>query len=1275
MPDSSPPQRRSTSKSPSILPEELTNRPSPLHSQHSDTDTDTAAATTTAVEPLGPPPTPTTRTTTATVNTTTTTRTKSSRHTASTTAIGILGPVRHPSQNDYRIANSPITALTSSSESGVSTLQVSDSILPSLDPSPDTHPIAPASAQSLFTGTNRTRRGEYDNYHGDHPTQHPEDLIIPGTQSPSLGPHGLQVLPEDVTEEQAGDTSFTPASNKDASYSDPNNSLENSNKSSDDSFSKANQSADSQQSNTSTRSNISDPDRSSGHGSGSQPSGSQNSGSQNSGSQRSTSSRSGRGSHRTSGSPFSGGSQRGYHSSASPGNSSLDSQVSQVSHASQHSVMSFAGVKTSTPRKEEHSQQSTPSDPSPAVSQQSPLGTYSTNPDSQQYPTQESQLHGRSPTVTVQMSRQVQRSSQEIISLQLPTAGVDQRGIVGQKRVADQDDHLTLPLDDFGPDPPPDDVEAGFQEAEASFTQASSSQSRGRTYKDDDDDAGVGEITSQDIHSPLQSPSPANSKKRSQRDEEDDDVGSPNKESFRYEFLPSDGEEDKSGAERSSIATSHLELHYTMDDATDSLSIQPQSRSRPPSRTGADETSSPPAIRPNSPTSASQPLEGPMVTQKLSNPVRSRTPSLPSSPPSIAKTSAVNPKSKGRPTRSPRRHDSQPEELPSSQNSGSSQSGLTSFSDRLQTVVVETDAEIKLRAAVEIKRRRTVSSKDLQEEVASSVLSEADTFWVSSGTEVMPKVVTTQEKPAPRERSRSGSQEIASYPNEQPSETEIEEHLALRGKGKEKAVDEGDENVLSSAVGPSSRTRSATSPSKSPARPRINSPSQLRRKGSRGGSASIPSTRTNPPRRTHSRVEVMRLYKASDPVWAHWNRDYYAGTVEGEELNKYKVHFLDGDTSVCESGEMRPLRLQLGAEVLAGRKEEGKKEEGKKEILNYLATVEGFQISKELHQSRVDVRFEDNAAANVALRHVVLTQDMMDKLDRDIDWDMEDPSVSAADLLSQPGPSSAEASTPPSTPRRGKGLSRVTSTGISTPSRRGRSEALSSSASTTPTRRGKEGGIFKDFKFVISLGDDAKVKDKERIVKNINDGKGEVLEDFSKLVGIHRSDPQTNVVLIAYTHLRTPKYMDALAMNIPRLSHRWVDACLDAGQLLPYHHYRLPTGFSRELGAIVSNEPINDRGIFDGLRIGLCGSDLMKKWMDKLKAAGATVVKVTARSGPMSCNYIVFVGADDHKEFCNKHGPMPSLAEEWLIQCMINQRIVAIGEHPTYTDFNKHPDA
>ncbi|KAF9539098.1 hypothetical protein EC957_005804 [Mortierella hygrophila] len=1241
MPDSSPPQRRSTSKSPSILPEELTNRPSHLHSQHSDTDTGTAAATTTAVEPLGPPPTPTTRTTTATVTTTTTTRTKSSRHTASTTAIGVLGPVRHPSQNDYRITNSPITALTSSSESGVSTLQVSDSILPSLDPSPDTHPIAPASAQNLIPGTGHTRRGDYDNYHGDHPTQHPEDLIIPGTQSPSLGPHGLQVLPEDVTEEQAGDTSFTPASNKDASYSDHSNSLTSSNKSSDDSFSKANQSADSQQSNTSTRSNHSDPDRSSGLASGSQNSGSQLSGSQQSSSQKSTSN-------------------------------------SQVSHASQHSVMSFAGVKTSTPRKEELSQHSTPTDPSPAISQQSPLGTYSTNPDSQQYPTQEGQLHGQSPTVTVQMFRQVQRSSQEITPLQLPTTGVDQRGISGQRRVTDQDDPLTLPLDDFGPDPPPDDVEAGFQAAEASFTQASSSQTREKTYKDDDDDDdddGVGEITSQDIHSPLQSPSPANSKKRTQRDEDDDDVGNLGKESFRYEFLPSDGEEDKSGAERSSIATSHLELHYTMDDPTDSMSIQPQSRSRPPSKTSADETSTPPAIHPSSPTSASQPLDVPIVTQKSSNPVRSRTSPLPPSPPPITKTSAVNTKSKSRPARSPRRHASQPEELPSSQNSGTSQSGLTSFSERLQTVVVETDAEIKLRAAVEIKRRRTVSSKDQQEEVASSVLSEADTFWVSSGTEVPAKVATTQEKSAPRARSRSGSQEIASYPNEQPSETEIEEHLGVRDKGKEKAVDEDDESALSSAAGPSSRTRSAISPSKSPARPRINSPSTLRRKGSRGGSVSTLSTRTNPPRRTHSKIEILRPYKMSDPVWAHWNKDYYAGTVEGEESNKYKVHFLDGDTSVCERGDMRPLRLQLGAEVLAGRKEEGRKEEGKKEMLNYPATVEGFQISKELHQSRVDVRFEDNVAANVALLHVVLTQDMMDNLDRDIDWDMEDLSVSAADLLSQPDPSSAEASTPPSTPKRGKGLSRVASTGISTPSRRGRSEALSSLAPATPTRRGKETGIFKDFKFVISLGDDAKAKEKEKIVKNINDGKGEVWEDFSKLVGIHRSDPQTNVVLIAYTHLRTPKYMDALAMNIPRLSYRWVDACLDAGQLLPYHHYRLPTGFSRELGAIVSTEPINDRGIFDGLRIGLCGSDLMKKWMDKLKAAGATVVKVTARSGPMSCNYIVFVGADEHKEYCNKHGPMPSLAEEWLIQCMINQRIVAIREHPSYTDFKKLPDA
>jgi hypothetical protein len=203
-------------------------------------------------------------------------------------------------------------------------------------------------------------------------------------------------------------------------------------------------------------------------------------------------------------------------------------------------------------------------------------------------------------------------------------------------------------------------------------------------------------------------------------------------------------------------------------------------------------------------------------------------------------------------------------------------------------------------------------------------------------------------------------------------------------------------------------------------------------------------------------VEILRSYKVNDPVWAPWNKDYYAGTVESEEANKYNIHFLDGDSSTCESGDMRPLRLQLGAEVLAGRKEVGKKD-----FSNYPATVEGFQITRELHQSRVDVRFEDdNKALNVALLRVCLTQDMMDKMDRDINWDMVESGTAASDQLSQPEPSSAEASTPPSTPRRGKGLTRVTSTGVSTPGRRGRSEALPSSAPTTPSRRAKGNQSF-----------------------------------------------------------------------------------------------------------------------------------------------------------------------------------------------------------------------
>ncbi|KAG0300230.1 hypothetical protein BGZ97_003332 [Linnemannia gamsii] len=1034
------------------------------------------------------------------------------------------------------------------------------------------------STQSSSPGAGRSRPGGHDNYyHIDHPTQDTGELIIPGTQSPSLGPHGLQVLPEDVTEEQAGYTSFTPASNRDASYSDHNNSGSSANKSSDDSFNKPDQSIDSQQSNTSSRGHASDHALSprGGHASGS---GSQNSGSQNS------------------------------------GNSSLDSQMSQ---ASQHSIMSFAGVKTSTPRKDEPSQHSTPSDPSPAVSQQSPLGTYSANPDSQQSPTQESQPHGGSPTVKVQMSRQAQRSSQERRPLQQLAVEHDQRDIAGQKKVVDQDDQATLPFDDFGPDLRPDDVEAGFQEAEASFTQASSSQAHRRIYKDDDD--YVGEITSQDIHSPMGPSPPAKSKKRIQRNEDDEDVGTQSNEPVTHvEYLSSEEEGGKSVEDRSSIAVSALILHLSPSpNASASLTPLPVLRSRPSTRAGADETSPPPTRYPESPTSASHPQDEPIFTKKPSNPERSRTPPLPDSPPPITKASAATLKSKGHSTWSPRRPASQPDELPSSQNSGGSQSGSSSYSRKMGPFM----AEQRRIQEIEKSKRRRLSPETQQVEVQSSVGSEEQIFWVGNETGASAKVTTAQEKAIPRSRSRSISQEIASYPNDQPSEVEIEEHLGLRDKGKGKTVDRDNGGVSSSVTGPSSRTRSATSPSKSPPRPRINSPSQLRRKGSRGGSASTPSTRTNPPRRTHSKVEILRSYKVNDPVWAPWNKDYYAGTVESEEANKYNIHFLDGDSSTY-------------------------------------------------------VRFEDdNKALNVALLRVCLTQDMMDKMDRDINWDMVESGTAASDQLSQPEPSSAEASTPPSTPRRGKGLTRVTSTGVSTPGRRGRSEALPSSAPTTPSRRAKDSGIFKDLKFVLSLGGVLSDEETKEIRKTIKAANGEVLEDFTKVIGTHRSDPQTNVVLVAHTHLRTPKYMDALAMNIPRLSLRWLDACIDAGQLQPYQHYRLPTGFSRGLGTIVSNEPINDRGIFDGLRIGLCGGALQRNWSDKLKAAGATVVKLTAQSGLMSCNYIVFVGAEHHKEYCAKNGPLPSLAEEWLIQCMINQRVVAIMEHPSYTDFTKYPDA
>ncbi|KAF9909248.1 hypothetical protein EC991_008885 [Linnemannia zychae] len=826
------------------------------------------------------------------------------------------------------------------------------------------------------------------------------------------------------------------------------------------------------------------------------------------------------------------------------------SQFSQVSN------VSFAGIAHSTPR-EEPSQLSTPSNPSPGDSQISPLGTYSTAAGSQQYPTQDTQGPVRSPTINAQLSRQ----------------GIAQKiNVVMYTRVTEtataveHDDNATQPLDLFGPDPRPDDVEASFEEEEVSYTQGSSGPAP-RNFAADDENAEVDEITSQDINSPFEAtPSPAKPKGRTE-DGDGEDVRGP----AHVEYLSSDDDD----ASKLSVHDSTIHLHLTQDlsASNSSFPIQSLTRSRPASRTDADKILPPSTTRHGKLPESSQHLEEPIITQK---PLDSQQPddsSLPPSQTSLVEEPFTTSKRKPRSARSPRPSASQLEDVPSSQNSGSSLTGSSSYSRRMRPLEEEFKAELK----ADPKRRRVLSS-DKPTDVPSSV---EDEFWESSVTESQAKVTVIQEKRVSRTRSRPISQDTSSFPSGQLSQAENEDQPGLTDKGKSKAAEK------------------------------------------------------------------------DDTVWARWLKGrYWAGVIQDKIDNKYNVLFLDRNELDCEADELRPLKLQLGTEVMA-------RKTAKKE---YPAILEGVHTMREFAQSRLDIRFEDKTEANVALGEIYLTQEMMDKLDDHIDWDMDnlraitgEQSSQSESIPSEPSTPrrSSSTSVPPSTPRKGKDRSELARYGSAAPltPRRGRSEAVSSAEIITPTGSGKDEGI------------------KKKIVE----GAGSIAEKFPQVIGRHPSDLQSNVVLISYTHLRSPKYFDALAMNVPRLSYRWVESCIKNHQLQSPQHYKLATGFSKELETVVSTEPVNDFGIFDGLEIGICGGTtaFMKDCKNRLKAAGAAVVKVTPEKGPMSCNFVVFSDTQQYTAYCKENTDIPPLSREWLYQCLINQRIMGINGHPSYTELEE----
>ncbi|OGM43584.1 putative DNA damage repair protein (Rad9) [Aspergillus bombycis] len=132
-------------------------------------------------------------------------------------------------------------------------------------------------------------------------------------------------------------------------------------------------------------------------------------------------------------------------------------------------------------------------------------------------------------------------------------------------------------------------------------------------------------------------------------------------------------------------------------------------------------------------------------------------------------------------------------------------------------------------------------------------------------------------------------------------------------------------------------------------------------------------------------------------------------------------------------------------------------------------------------------------------------------------------------------------------------------------------------------------GIFAGMVFAVSYGEND--ESKTRITRMILDNDGRILHDgFNELFDLPSSRPAVTpsksptpatsnnqfrltggaedvgfACLIADKHSRRPKYMQALALNLPCLSDRWIEDCIAQRQVIDWEMYLLPAGESSYL--------------------------------------------------------------------------------------------------------------
>lgn len=343
---------------------------------------------------------------------------------------------------------------------------------------------------------------------------------------------------------------------------------------------------------------------------------------------------------------------------------------------------------------------------------------------------------------------------------------------------------------------------------------------------------------------------------------------------------------------------------------------------------------------------------------------------------------------------------------------------------------------------------------------------------------------------------------------------------------------------------------------------------------------------------TTKAAEIVEEVCVPNRVFAYFGGNlmaYYPATCTDKvHLNQLEVRFDDGTTVFLEQHQIRRLDLHVGDVVKIDRNQM----RGKTYIVQSfkdkidpsteelpLTDIRGYKmvlLTLKGRDSTSSSKLDDSNILETPVTDIFLNGQLWPKFaDRPYEPTNRFQSTAVMRLLT-PSEGTSVPTTPSSRSRR-KSLNDA------------KTSHLRDSFEATSTKRTR---LFASMVFAISLG--ANEDSKNSLIKAVLENGGSVLElGFDEL--FHEIDASKTydgsgapggggealrlrawaqntgfTALLAASHSRTAKYVQALALNLPCVHYRWVVDCVAKGEVKGFGKYLLPAGESAFLGAVRS---------------------------------------------------------------------------------------------------------